>query len=171
MLLFQKKAWVFVEEEDMSSRWRRRHVLLLNKKKCILVEQEDMYSCWTGRHVFLPKKKTCILVEQEDMCSSSTGIHVFLFNKETFPIRWTFRIFRLARSSDFPTTQNSRFTWSYCLAFFGLGFISRFPRNILPITSRLLTSGQKDSLKSSSVEPSRLHMARSRSWARSSSVV
>ena len=124
---------------------------LPNRKTRPLVLQEDMASCWTTtRHVFLFNEKTCLLAEQEhmsqeDLLSRWTRGHVFLLNKGTFLFRLTFKISRLARSPDFPITLKFWLTGWSCLAISGLGVFFRFPDNMFPITSWLLTSGQHPS--------------------------
>ena len=81
--------------------WIRRHVSLSTKARCRLVEQENMQSCWRRRHVllfdrqrrdvFLFSGRTCILVprinvflvQPQDTSSCPTRRCVHCFNKKT----------------------------------------------------------------------------------------
>ena len=45
----------------------KKTCLLPNKKTCFLFEQEDMSSCWTRRRVLL-NRKTCLLAHMDTEC-------------------------------------------------------------------------------------------------------
>jgi len=84
VVLLDKKTCLLVGQEDTHAFWTRRRVFLSDHNLYILVEEVDVSSCWARRNALLLNKTTCLLVEQEYMSSCSTGRHVFLFNQKTF---------------------------------------------------------------------------------------
>jgi len=79
VFLLDKKTFLLVGQEEMSSGWtrshaflrKRGHVFLSDKKTCLRVGQGDMSSCWKREHVFF--HKTGLLAEQEDMPSCAVN--------------------------------------------------------------------------------------------------